>query len=1170
MLHHLRGDDSVSGLIASLRDGRRTVVTGSAGSLCSLMAGAVADALARVVVLVLAHIDDADEAVDELASQGVPAVRFPALEVLPGETGVALDLFAERLSVERLLLQRASTRGALVVAAPIQALMQSIPAPDRLDGLTRVVSNGDRVGPVELTRWLAAAGYQRRDAVEEPGDFAVRGGILDIFPPGGTAADPVRIDFFGDVVEKINVVDVETMGSDRAVREVQLVCADLSAVQSDDRTVNLLDLLPTGSAGIIAETLEVVEQGRGYFERVIDGRGIHGPPAVLKRLEALGSLAEINQFSAGAAAADTRLQLPAGLLPSFSTDTATAMAELVTLARDHGRAQVWCRGEAEKSRLLELIAQHAPASEGSISAVVGYLHRGFVWDPPGSPDGRVAVVTYHELVNRFTTRRRAARIASARAMDTFLDFQPGDFVVHADHGIARYAGLVMLKPQEVTAEFQGSAYTRPREAEEYLTLEFAGRTKLHVPVSRIDLVQRYVGGFSGRPPLSTIGGRKWKNQKERALESVRDLAGELLRVRAAREHMPGIAYPADTPWQRRFEEEFAHDETEDQVSSLLAIKRDMSTARPMDRLVCGDVGFGKTELAIRAAFKACEFGRQVAVLVPTTVLAEQHERTFRSRFAGYPFRIESLSRFKSEREQNRILEDARAGRVDVIIGTHRLLSADVVFGDLGLVVIDEEQRFGVEHKERLLRLRLTVDVLTLSATPIPRTLHMAMLGIRDISSLTTPPADRRAIVTEVIPFNERRVSQAISRELARDGQVYVVHNRVGDIASFADRIRALSPPGARVVHGHGQMPGHELEEVMLRFFRREADILVSTTIIESGLDVPTANTIIIDDADRFGLAELHQLRGRVGRSRHRAYCYLLLPTNRTVKEVAQKRLRAIEQFAMLGAGFKIAMRDLEIRGAGNILGAEQSGHIAAVGYEMYCRLLESAVRDLRREKRPEPPSAVTVEIGVSGFIPKAYIPSDQRRLEAYRRAAVAATADQIRAVREDLTEAYGPPPTPVERLLELAELRIAAAELACRSVVLKDKDVIFRTGSPESVAGRLRAGTPPGQRPSTSAPEGAGRAARSARAGSSGDGSLPGRITVLPPRSGDTLHEVYFRPPENYLAEPETLLSVVRRRLAGPGAQDDSRNEIEANHWGGTPENRKSVGSASRGPTDHA
>ncbi|HRJ51091.1 MAG TPA: helicase-related protein, partial [Phycisphaerales bacterium] len=344
---------------------------------------------------------------------------------------------------------------------------------------------------------------------------------------------------------------------------------------------------------------------------------------------------------------------------------------------------------------------------------------------------------------------------------------------------------------------------------------------------------------------------------------------------------------------------------------------DMQAARPMDRLICGDVGFGKTELAIRAAFKACEFGRQVAVLVPTTVLAEQHERTFRSRFAGYPFRIESLSRFKSEREQNRILEDARAGRVDVIIGTHRLLSADVVFGDLGLVVIDEEQRFGVEHKERLLRLRLTVDVLTLSATPIPRTLHMAMLGIRDISSLTTPPADRRAIVTEVIPFNERRVSQAISRELARDGQVYVVHNRVGDIASFADRIRALSPPGARVVHGHGQMPGHELEEVMLRFFRREADILVSTTIIESGLDVPTANTIIIDDADRFGLAELHQLRGRVGRSRHRAYCYLLLPTNRTVKEVAQKRLRAIEQFAMLGAGFKIAMRDLEIRGAGN-------------------------------------------------------------------------------------------------------------------------------------------------------------------------------------------------------------------------------------------------------------
>ncbi len=1145
LLETISGDESVRALTAALAGGRRGVASGAAGSSTALLAGVVCVTLRRPVVLVVAHIDDADEAVDELAGLEVEALRLPALEVLPGETGIALDLFAERVNVVRQVLADTAGQRPRVLACPIQALMQAVPAPGRIESLLRTIRLGQKQDPAELARWLTGAGYQRRDAVEEPGDFAVRGGLVDVFPPGGTGADPVRIDFFGDVVDRLHLVDLETMGSDRAIESVELVCADVKAIQSDEGTVNFLELLPRSTVGVIAETLEVVEQGRGYFERVIDARGISGPPAVLGLLEKMSALAEINQFSAGAASADTRVQLPAGLLPAFSKELPEAIAELLGLAEGHRRIVVCCQNEAEQHRLGELLAEHAREQASRVESMVCYVHRGFIWDSPSTSPGQgpVAIVPYHELVNRFTTRRRTARLKSARAMDTFLDFQPGDYVVHAEQGIARYAGLAMLTPQSITGEFQGAAFTRAREPEEYLTLEFAGRTKLHVPVSRIDLVQKYVGGFSGNPPLSTLGGQKWKHQKERAFESVRDLAGELLRVRAAREHMPGIQYPQDTDWQTQFEEEFPYEETEDQLTCLAAIKKDMTAPRPMDRLICGDVGFGKTELAIRAAFKACEFGKQVAVLVPTTVLAEQHERTFRSRFAGYPFKVESLSRFKTTKEQNDTLAAVRRGHIDLIIGTHRLLSQDVKFNDLGLVIIDEEQRFGVEHKERLLRLRLTVDVLTLSATPIPRTLHMAMLGIRDISSLTTPPTDRRAIVTEVIPYNERRMAQALARELARDGQVYFVHNRITDIASVADTVRRLAPEGTRVVYGHGQMAGHELEEVMLKFFRREADILVSTTIIESGLDVPTANTMIINDADRFGLAELHQLRGRVGRSKHRAYCYLLLPNERTVKEVAQKRLKAIEQFSMLGAGFKIAMRDLEIRGAGNILGAEQSGHIAAVGYEMYCRLLETAVHELNNDKRPDPPSAIVVEIGIAGVIPKPYIPSDMRRLEAYRRAAIASSTQELAKVREDLVEAYGEPPSPVQRMLDMADLRIAAAILGCKSITLREKDVIFRTSLPKEVGTRLESARelPDVIRETARLAElQAAQAAR--RSGPVRKPSKPmpapttadltGRVTVLPPKSGDTLHEVYFRPPEKYLVEPEMLLLALRRRLA--------------------------------------
>ncbi len=1104
---------------------RRIVASGVGGSAVTLVAGAVARATGRPVVLVTAHIDDADEAVDELASAGVASLHLPALESLSGERGVGAEILAERLAAVR---AAPSLRGPAVVVAPVSALMQLVPRPARLERLARTLKAGTEVRLAALLEWLTAAGYRRVETVEEMGDFALRGGILDIFPPGSATRStreasqgvPVRLDFFGDTLDRVTEFDLESMGSDRAVESVELFAADAGAPGDDRESVNFLELLPADSVVMLAETLEIVEQARGYFERVLDARGVVGPPVVLKLVETrFARVIEMNQFSAGATGSDVRIELGGEALPTFSKDAGEAVGELRALTRppESCAVVVCCRNQGELDRLGELLVDAPPArddAEAPIASTLAYLHRGFVWGRGGQGERRrTAFVPYHELLNRFTVRRRLGRIASSRAMDTFLDFQSGDYVVHVDHGIARFAGLTVMKPREVPAFQKAFEQKREVEPEEYLTLEFAGHSKLHVPATQIDKVQKYVGGFAGKPPLSTLGGVKWKNQKERVAESVRDLAGELLRVRAAREHMPGIAFPADTTWQNEFEAEFPYEETQDQLAALSEIKKDMSRGRPMDRLICGDVGFGKTELAIRAAFKACEAGRQVAVLVPTTVLAEQHERTFRNRFAGYPFRVESVSRFKSDREAREVLEDLAKGKVDVIVGTHRILSKDVHFKELGLVVIDEEQRFGVEHKELLLRLRMTVDVLTLSATPIPRTLHMAMLGIRDISSLTTAPLDRRAIVTEVFPYNERRIRQAIARELAREGQIYFVHNRVHDIMEVAQAVRQLCPEGTRVIHGHGQMAPHELEEVMLTFMRRQADVLVATTIIEAGIDIPTANTMIINDADRFGLADLHQLRGRVGRSKHRAYCYLMVDPDKSVKEVAQKRLKAIEQFSMLGAGFKIAMRDLEIRGAGNILGPEQSGHIAAVGYEMYCHLLEQSVDELKNERKPDPPSATALEIGVSGIIPRAYIPSEQRRLEAYRRLAAAGDHPALEQLRKDLVDAYGQPPKAAQRLFDLAQVRIELAKLGVRTCTIREKDVVFLAKDPKPLAERL---------------------------GRGGRGALEAApVRLLPPKDESGLSEVYLRPHEACF-EPDTLVAVLRHRLGVPGAADQA------------------------------
>jgi transcription-repair coupling factor (superfamily II helicase) len=633
--------------------------------------------------------------------------------------------------------------------------------------------------------------------------------------------------------------------------------------------------------------------------------------------------------------------------------------------------------------------------------------------------------------------------------------------VHLQHGIGRYLGL---KTMPVGNSRQPSTLnSQPSTSTECLVIEYAPANsgdeapKLYVPVTEAHLVSKYVGVGRAHPPLSTLGGTRWHKAKEQTEKAVRDVASEMLRIQAVRETQAGHAFPPDANWQREFESAFIYEETADQVRAIAETKSDMERAKPMDRLICGDVGFGKTEVAIRAAFKAVMGGKQVAILVPTTVLAQQHFHTFRERMADYPIRVELLSRYRTPREQNLVVKNLAAGAVDIVVGTHRLVQDDIVFKDLGLVVIDEEQRFGVLHKEKFKRLRTLVDVLTLSATPIPRTLYLALTGARDMSTIQTPPHDRLPVETIVTPFDERTIRDAIHRELARGGQVFFLHNRVMTIHDMADRLKKLCP-NARLVIGHGQMNADDLEEVMTKFVNGEADVLLSTTIIESGLDIPNANTIIIDRADRFGLSDLYQLRGRVGRYKHQAYAYLLLPRHANLLTDVRKRISAMKQYASLGSGFKIAMRDLEIRGAGNLLGSEQSGHITAVGFELYCQLLKQSVSSLKGEKvKPRVEVRIALDfLGDATNLPENYVTEPQHRIEIYRKLAQATDKSALDNLSKELRDRFGPLPPPVELLLAVGELKILASEKSVTAIeVEQDKLKITRHNNFITLGGKF-------------------------------------------------------------------------------------------------------------------
>ncbi len=997
----------------TLRAGEPLSLEGVVGGARALVLSALYQFAPRPLVIVCAAERLIDEIVDEwqLVQDRIAWV-FPPWESSPGERDVADEIFGQRLRTLKRL--RSAPDAAPVVVTTIQALQQPVLAPALLAEQSRVLRVGLRVDVEALRRWLVEQGFHATSAVDLPGEFAWRGGILDIF-----AADwdqPVRIEFFDEEIESLRQFDVATQRSSLSVDEVEITV--LGPSRSPEH--HLAEYFPPPSLIVLLEPDDIRSEARAYAERL---RG--EADEVFGLDEVLGSLAPFPVVTASALASTTSARpchLPFESVEHFSGDISRVREELDQAAAAH-EVLIVSQTDAESQRLAELLATSAAATEGRLQFLVGGLYGGFRF-----VSERAVVLSGADLFQRTIVRRPPKARASGRAIDSFLDLREGDLVVHLAHGIGRYRGLDLLK--------------REGQAEEHLTIEFDAGVKVFVPASRINLIQKYVGGARGRPTLARLGGKSWVRQKAAAESAVRDIAADMLSLQAQRNARPGIAFAPDSLWQREFDAAFPYEETADQLLAVEAIKADMEAARPMDRLLCGDVGFGKTELAMRAAFKAAESGYQVAVLVPTTVLAEQHFRSFSERMAEFPIDIGKLSRFSSPAEQRETIAGLKSGRVDIVIGTHRLASKDVEFHNLGLVIIDEEQRFGVEVKERLKTLRTTVDILTLTATPIPRTLHMSLVGVRDISNLETAPADRMAVETKVTRWSDELIRHAVLRELSRNGQIYFVHNRVQDIQVVAQKLKNIVPE-VRIGIGHGQLPENELERVMVDFVEHKFDLLLATTIVESGLDIPNANTIFIDEADNYGLADLHQLRGRVGRYKHRAHCYLLIDPRKHLTPNAAKRLLAIEEFSEMGAGFAISMRDLEIRGAGNLLGTEQSGHITAVGYELYCQLLENAVRALRRLP-PQLSLDVEINLPINAYLPQEYVGDMRAKIDLYRRLSRLTSFEQLDDLRRELEDRFGPPPPPVLGMLQLAELRIEATVWQVNAIYLEEQFMVFR------------------------------------------------------------------------------------------------------------------------------
>ena len=981
----------------------------------------------------------------------LPEAELAAVEnILPDP-----EIAAERLA---LLSRLQRSKGPHVIIATRAALDQAAPNPAALRAAVLSLRRGANQTMEATAESLVAAGYERVAQVTTRGQFAIRGGILDLF--SWQAQRPVRAEFFGDDIESLREFDIDSQTSVRNLQSIEILLG-----AAEDQTGTVRDYIAADHLRIETEPEETADIliGEAWLEgdKPEDFRGAFDE-------------CDIGDFAVG------DFMLVEAKRAQFS-------ARLRDWRAGGFRIVIYFQTEGEIERFREIMGDAVAGAE----LVEGTLPRGFVF-----PDGELVVLSGAELFGRYTAHgrrrlQRAEKLSRSRAQIDFSELNEGDLIIHLEHGVGRFLGLQKMpgveagvpatpKPGEggspedrifAGPEQRPAADTAAPTPREVLVLEFANESRLYVPLEQAYLVSRYVGVGKKSPPLSSLADAKWARAKKNAAASIFDYAGKMLAVQAERETQLGHAFGPDTKWQNEFEHSFPYRETPDQLTAIVATKQDMERPRSMDRLICGDVGFGKTEVAIRAAFKSVMEGKQVVVLAPTTVLAQQHFETFRQRMLDYPVRIEMLSRFRSHSEQRKVLQLLREGGVDIVIGTHRLISGDVVFKDLGLVVIDEEQRFGVLHKEKFKELFKLVDVLTLSATPIPRTLYLSLVGVKDMSTIETPPLNRLPVETVVCGYDERIIRDAIKRELERQGQVYFLHNRVQSIEKVRNRIVELCPQ-ARVEFGHGQMDADDLEAVMERFVGGKIDVLVCTTIIESGLDIPNANTIIIDRADRFGLADLYQLRGRVGRAEHKAYAYLMLPREMMTVGAARKRINAIKQYSSLGAGFRIAMRDLEIRGAGSILGTAQSGHIMQVGFDLYCQLLKQAVAQLKGEKTrarlevevrfdfAATNEAEFVQLGpearVPAFIPTNYVADPALRIQAYRHLAEITTREQWDRLRKDWRDRFGKFPPAVDNLLILTEIKLSAAKAGVTRVEVREgKLMLTRRGDFILVGGKF-------------------------------------------------------------------------------------------------------------------
>jgi len=1021
-------------------------------------------------------------------------ILLPSLEVDPYR-GLSPhpDIAAARAQAIWQLLQG----GPAVVVASVRAAAMRLHSPQRFLSYCLELTKDQPYAPALLQQYLDEAGYAEDDPVTDPGECSLRGGILDIYPPH--MESPVRIEFFGDQIESMRLFDVDSQRSISTIPRVELIpmreyCLRrpllerwaeealkrwsepfhkfleeelalaragepfpafefmLPAVDPLDQT--LFDYLKGYRLVLVGrEILEttLAKYHAELYERFVDHveacKPVLAPEeiyvtsdqfhAALERFPCL----QVEELSVEHKDENPPLYLPSQSTRKYHGNIRDLIADLrkfreageriVLLFANLGRAErvndILKEYEIPAHLCLsdeEAVSVNEPA-EGAVLLGVGSLHAGFFLPAP-----QLRVLTGTDVFDESEVAAAPKRARSAHRLfiSDFRDLKLGDYVVHIDHGIGRFQGLRSIDLQQGRKEF--------------VLLTYQDDAKLYVPVERLDLIQKYSSVDGAHPALDRLGGTSWERTKTRIKKSMRDMASELLKLYAERQLVAGYGFAVDTTWQREFEDSFEFELTQDQFDAIVAVKSDMESARPMDRLLCGDVGYGKTEVAMRAAFKAVMDGKQVAVLAPTTVLAFQHYNTFRQRFTAFPMCIQLLSRFRSPKEQKQAINDLESGRIDIIIGTHRLLSKDVAFKDLGLVVVDEEQRFGVAHKERLKALKTRVDIVTLTATPIPRTLHMALMGLRDMSTIETPPKNRLAIQTSVLRFSQDVVRSAIELELARNGQVYFVHNRVESIHSVAAMVQRLVPE-ARIGVAHGQMLERELERVMMRFVEDQLDVLVATTIIENGLDIPRVNTIIIDRADLYGMAQLYQLRGRVGRSDRRAYAYLLVPSDEALSDVARKRLAAIREFSDLGTGFRVAALDLEIRGAGNMLGGEQHGHINAVGFDLYCQLLEQTVEELRGLK-PETEISSTLNLNLDIRIPESYIADESQRLRMYKRISSARDPAELDAMRQEMIDRFGPYPEQVEYLFRYAALRQETLALQIQAVERRRGQIFFR------------------------------------------------------------------------------------------------------------------------------